>query len=67
MLSKLERYEDAAKEGEAAYGVRVKKHGAESDDARWTAGLLASVYEAWGKYEEAAVWRRRAGGLEIPR
>ncbi|MDJ0975655.1 MAG: tetratricopeptide repeat protein [Planctomycetota bacterium] len=61
-LWKLERYEEAAKEAKAAYDVRLKKEGAEDDDTRWTAGLLASVYQAWGKADEAASWRKRAGG-----
>jgi non-specific serine/threonine protein kinase len=60
-LLELERFEEAAREAEAAYAVRVKKEGEGGENARWTAGLLARTYAAWGKAAEAAAWKERAG------
>ena len=54
------RHADAAAQAEPAYGLRVKADGAASDGARWTAGLLAEIHEAWGKPGEAAAWRAKA-------
>lgn len=59
MLFELKRYEESAAQGTAAYAIRLATEGAAGENAQWTADLLERVYTAWGKPDEAALWRKR--------
>ncbi len=62
VLFEAKRHAEAVKEAEAAYAARAKAGDAASEDARWTADLLARIYAALGNADEAAAWKARGGG-----
>jgi tetratricopeptide (TPR) repeat protein len=55
------RFEDAHTALASAYTVLAGQHEVHAYHARDAAGVLLTLYTAWNKPQEAAVWRQRAG------
>ena len=61
-----ERFEEAERLGVEAYESFVSLYGAQHRYARGVAGVVAGVYQRWGREADADAWRARAEAAPDP-